>query len=445
MDTPTVQDAPTHWKGILQQLGPGLIISANIVGAGELIVTTALGAEVGFTMLWFILFGCFIKVFLQVELGRAAIIHGRTTLEIFNSVPGPRIRLSWLVWVWLLMFLATFFQVSGMVGGIAQAVSLGGSTLSIQTLAVIITGSCALLLVFGSYRHIERFATFMVAGFTFMTFLAVLSLQWTPYAITGEELLGGLSFRLPSNYVLAFAAFGIIGMGASELIYYPYWCLEKGYAGKTGPNDGSTEWLLRAKGWIRILKWDAWVSMVFYTLATIAFYLLGDATLHGRGIEIENETLMENLSNLYSTSFGATGLWLFIVGAIVVLFSTVFIATASNGRMATDLLGLLQWIDLRDPTKKKRAIRYICVGLPILYCVLYLSISKPVTLVTAGAFAQALMLPFLCFAALFYLYRQTPVELRPHSTWAVFLWFSATLMTSVGCFQLYRELTALAG
>ena len=31
-------------------------------------------------------------------------------------------------------------------------------------------------------------------------------------------------------FTVAFAAFGIIGVGASELIYYPYWCLEKGYA-----------------------------------------------------------------------------------------------------------------------------------------------------------------------------------------------------------------------
>ena len=35
----------------------------------------------------------------------------------------------------------------------------------------------------------------------------------------------------------AFAALGIIGVGASELIYYPYWCLEKGYAARVGPRD----------------------------------------------------------------------------------------------------------------------------------------------------------------------------------------------------------------
>jgi Mn2+/Fe2+ NRAMP family transporter len=34
------QAPPSDWRGIARQLGPGLIISANIVGSGELIVTT---------------------------------------------------------------------------------------------------------------------------------------------------------------------------------------------------------------------------------------------------------------------------------------------------------------------------------------------------------------------------------------------------------------------
>jgi Cu/Ag efflux pump CusA len=41
--------------------------------------------------------------------------------------------------------------------------------------------------------------------------------------------------------------------------------------------------------------------------------------LHGKGLEVNNDNLMVNLSNLYSTSFGTFGLWIFIVGAIVVL------------------------------------------------------------------------------------------------------------------------------
>ena len=89
-----VKSAPLDFFGILKQLGPGLIISAVIVGSGELIVTPKLGAAEGFHLLWFIILGCFIKVFVQIELGRFAVSKGLTTLEAMNLMPGPRFIVS---------------------------------------------------------------------------------------------------------------------------------------------------------------------------------------------------------------------------------------------------------------------------------------------------------------------------------------------------------------
>ncbi len=229
-------------REILKQLGPGLIIAASIVGSGELIVTTKLGADVGFTLLWFIILGCVIKVFVQIELGRYAITHGQTTLQALDSVPGPRLGLGWMVYVWLAMYVATFFQLAGIVGSIAEVFRLGGSDWGERMWAGIVALSCAVLLAVGRYRLIERVSTTMVALFTVFTIMAVAALYWTDYAVTATQLSEGLQFRLPDDFTIAFAAFGIIGVGASELIYYPYWCLEKGYAKSVGPNDGSDEW-----------------------------------------------------------------------------------------------------------------------------------------------------------------------------------------------------------
>ncbi len=439
-----IQDAPNDPKGILKQLGPGLIVSANIVGSGELIVTTKLGADVGFKMLWFIIFGCLIKVFLQVELGRYTLSRGKTALQALNSVPGPKAIVSWLVWLWVIMFVATFFQLSGMVGGIAQVANLAGLRASNASLAFAITGSCAILLFIGRYQFIERFSTTMIAAFTLFTIFAVFSLYWTDYGITAGNIKEGLSFQLPDQFLVAFAAFGVIGVGASELIYYPYWCLEKGYARNVGPDDGSDEWVTRAQGWIRVLKWDAFVSMVIYTGATVAFYLLGAAVLNGKALGVTNDTLMVDLSELYRTSFGVPGLWVFIVGAFIVLYSTIFISTASNSRLATDLFGLLKLIQLDEEGARDKWIRIACIALPALYCIFYLSVGKPITLVTIGSVAQALMLPFLSFAALYFLYTQTHAALRPAKAWVAFLWISAVLMTTVGVFQLVKEIEKLA-
>ena len=205
-----------------------MIISATIVGSGELIVTTRLGAEVGFLLLWFIILGCLIKVFLQIELGRYAITHGKTSLQAMDSMPGPRWIVSWLVWVWLLMFVATFFQVAGMIGGASRVAAVAGlgATWPSWAWPLIISAVTAALLGVGRYRLIEIFSTAMVVVFTLFTMAAVLALNWTEFGVRWENIREGLGFRLPADFTTAFAAFGIIGVGASELIYYPYWCLE---------------------------------------------------------------------------------------------------------------------------------------------------------------------------------------------------------------------------
>jgi Mn2+/Fe2+ NRAMP family transporter len=123
-----------------------------------------------------------------------------------------------------------------------------------------------------------------------------------------------------------------------------------------------------------------------------------------------------------------------------VLYSTIFISTASNSRLAADVVGLLGIVKLDTPEKKAKAIRIACVVLPALFCIFYLSVGKPVTLVTIGAVAQALMLPFLSFAALYFLYKQTHEQLRPSAAWIFFLWVSGVLMTSVGLYQVIGEL-----
>lgn len=121
MSPEAVKEPPHRFSLAIRQIGPGLILAASIVGTGELINTTSLGAKAGFSLLWLILLSCVIKVFVQVELGRYAITHGKTTLAAFDSLPGPRAGVSWLCWLWLIMTLTTQAQVAAMEGTVGQA------------------------------------------------------------------------------------------------------------------------------------------------------------------------------------------------------------------------------------------------------------------------------------------------------------------------------------
>ena len=121
-----IETPPVNVGGILLRLGPGLVIAGSIVGSGELIATTTTGAKAGFWLLWLIIVGCVIKVFVQVEFGRYCIATGQGTMEGLEQVPGPRVRGrgNWLVWFWVVMFCASLAQLGGIVGGVGQALAI---------------------------------------------------------------------------------------------------------------------------------------------------------------------------------------------------------------------------------------------------------------------------------------------------------------------------------
>jgi Mn2+/Fe2+ NRAMP family transporter len=68
LDPGDIAEPPRRLGDTLRRIGPGIILAASIVGSGELIATTVLGAQVGFTCLWLILLSCFIKPIVQAEL-----------------------------------------------------------------------------------------------------------------------------------------------------------------------------------------------------------------------------------------------------------------------------------------------------------------------------------------------------------------------------------------
>ncbi len=155
LDSSSIREPPTTWLGTLPFLGPGFVLSASIVGSGELIATTTLGAEVGFQALWVIILSCLVKVVLQLEFGRHAIQKGLTTMESFNSFPGLRVAgVSWSIWTWLLIQPLKILQVGGIVGGLALLMHLVLPTLTVANWCWIIAFVVALLVSLGNYRLI---------------------------------------------------------------------------------------------------------------------------------------------------------------------------------------------------------------------------------------------------------------------------------------------------
>jgi manganese transport protein len=432
LDPRDVRDPPRSVAEALKRIGPGMVLAASIVGSGELIATTTLGAQVGYTALWLVLLSCLIKPVVQAELGRYTIASGQTGLEALDRVPGPRWRVSWVVWAWALMVLVTMLQVGGMYGGVSQVMNILVPAVPVRVWVFVFLALTMALLLGSGYTRIERLAFVKVGLFTMITLLAAVVLVRQPEYFTWSGIAEGLRLQLPAAGVATAAAvFGITGVGASELFMYPYWCVEKGYARFVGPADGSPAWRQRARGWIRVMHVDILSSMAIYTVATVAFYLLGAGVLHGMGLVPAARDMIPVLSNIYTQTLGPWALWVFYAGAIATLYGTIFASTAAQTRMFADMWRLLGYFE-RDDARRRRTWRNrFVVILTLLPVTLYLAFESPVSMVVAGGIAQAVMLPALGVSALVLRHRHLNAEVAPSAGTTVALWVAAIVIAAM--------------
>ena len=108
-----IKAPPTTFWRRFRFIGPSLILTATLIGSGELIVTTTYGAQAGFKALWLIIAACFLKVAIQESLGRYTISSGDTSLVALDRLPGPRWGAGWAVWVWFICVILGAVQLGG--------------------------------------------------------------------------------------------------------------------------------------------------------------------------------------------------------------------------------------------------------------------------------------------------------------------------------------------
>lgn len=433
-----IKEPPQSLLAIVRRIGPGMILTASIVGSGELIATTTLGAEVGYAALWLIILSCVVKPAVQSELGRYVIATGRTGAEGFNVLPGPQVHgINWVLLAWCAMLVVTFFVTGAMYGGVAQVLNLLVPSVPRPAWVVVEAILTLTILLGGHYMRIERLATIKVCLFTMITVLAAAVLAGQP-AFAWSDVAAGLRFQLPGQgLATAVAVFGITGVGSAELMMYPYWCVEKGYARFAGTNDGSAAWGERAHGWVRVMNIDIIASMVVYTAATVAFYLLGAGVLHARGLVPSASDMIPVLSRMYTETLGPWAMWLFYAGALATLYGTIFAFTAGNCRVLADIAriaGLFERDDYAGRIRWRSRFIWIHTVVPV---ALILAIESPVRMVRWGGVAQAMMLPVIALGAVYLRHHKLPAVLRPGAFATVGLWVAALLTCVLMAYYIY--------
>ncbi len=421
---------PTTWRNRLRYLGPSVVISGSIVGSGEIILTSGLGAAAGFVMLWWVLLSCWIKSLIQAELARYILVSGDTYVRAMNRLPGKiplgRGRISFPVVIALIAIVPGVAGLGGIVGGAGQALTLLVPGIPSTWSAGFVALVTVALLITGSYKVLENAMLGLVITFTGATLVCAFLMQNTQYAVTRADLLSGLDFSFPPEYlVAAMAVYGYTGVNASETSAYQYWCVEKGYPNFIGRRD-APGWEERARGWIKVLQTDVWVTLVILTCATLPFYVLGAGVLRARGKTPDGLETLSILSEMFTETLGPWSLWLFGIGAFSILFSTMLSSIGGAARFIPDYVMELGYLNRQNLIARKSWIRGYCAFIPILSFVIYLTVQDPRLLVTIGALTLAMLLPIQSGATLWFQKNRMDPRIRPGrwirlAIWAIFL------------------------
>jgi len=280
----------------------------------------------------------------------------------------------------------------------------------------------------------------LIGLFTILTLASVFMLQTTIYAIDFSDIASGLTFTLPATAVMvAIGAFGITGVGGDEIMHYMYWLLEKGYAAKTGPRKvGDPDWERRARGWIKVMYLDALLAMVVYTVMTAAFYMLGAAVLNASGGLPDGAELIPTLATMYTETLGPWSRSVFLFGAFIVLFSTLFSALGAWTRGFADCFGQIGWTNFYDPVSRGKVIAILAWIIPLLWSAAYFFIEKPKFMVIMGGVATSIMLILVVIAAFHFRFKRLEVALKPSRFYDFALFASAISIILVGVYTVTK-------
>ncbi len=290
--------------GLLAVIGPGLLVAATGVGAGDLATASFTGSLLGTAVLWVVVVGAFLKFVVTEGLARWQLATGETLLE--GAVHRLGRGIGWLFLPYLVVW--SFFVATALMSAcgvtLHAMLPLFDDASHGKVVFGILSSSIGLTLVLmGGYRLFERVMSVCI-GIMFVTVIVTAALVWPG---TSEVVQGLVVPSIPDlrgeGLTWTVALMGGVG-GTLTVLCYGYWIREEGRSGSEH---------------LRVCRIDLGTAYGMTALFGIAMVIIGST------IEIEGEgaTLLVTLAEQLAGPLGPLGKWLFLLGAAGAVFSSL--------------------------------------------------------------------------------------------------------------------------
>lgn len=322
------------FKKLLVIVGPGILVAATGVGAGDLATGAFTGSKLGVAVLWAVVLGAFLKYVLNEGLTRWQLATGQTLLEGCVAHLGRIFQWGFLAY----LLLWSFFVGSALMSAGGATVHAMAPLFTPQTdkiLYGILQSAVAVVLVsLGGYRLFEKVMTVCI-GVMFVVVVCTAVALHPPL----DQLLRGLVVpAIPDlngeGLEWTVALLGGIG-GTLTVLCYGYWIREEG---REGTGD------------LKLCRIDLATGYIMTALFGMSMLVIGSQM---KDIEGGGASLLVELSNGLQEPFGRFGpavRWAFLLGAWGAVFSSLLGVWQSVPYLFADFWNLMKSKDPQHET-----------------------------------------------------------------------------------------------
>lgn len=354
----------------IKDIGPGLVIAATGLGAGDLIAAAVAGARYGTAILWAAILGAIVKFALNEGLVRWQLATGSTLLEGWIQRLPRIVSLYFLVYLVLWSFIVAGALIAS-TGLAAHALYPG---LSVGQWGVLHSLAALTLVATGRYALLEK----VMKVFMALMLLVVLVCAFWVAPDLPDITRGLFAPAIPSgSAVFVMSVIGGVG-GSVTLLCYGYWIRER--------NWNSSADLKRS-------RLDLGVAYLLTGIFGIAIMIIA------AGVQpevVSGPTMVLGLADRLAEVVGPAGKWLFLVGFWSAVFSSMLGVWQGIPYLFADFIGQFRAepgapvsVDTRSPAYRGYLLY---LALPPM---LLLLAGKPVWLVIIYAVAGAFFMPLL--------------------------------------------------
>jgi Mn2+/Fe2+ NRAMP family transporter len=359
----------------LRQVGPGIVIAATGLGAGDLIAASVAGARYDYALLWAALLGAILKFALNEGLARWQLTTGTTLLE------GWRQRLpavvSWYFLAYLLVW--TVVVAAALMAACGLATHALFPSVGVTEAAI---GHSLLALVFvltGRYRWLEPVMKFLIL----LMFVVVLACAWQIFPGWASILKGLFVPAVPQGST--WFLLGVIGGvgGSVTLLSYGYWIRERGWT---------------TADQLPQVRLDLFVAYAMTAVFAIAVMLIS------AGVQpevMQGSNMVLSVASHLGSVVGDTGQSLFLIGFWAAVFSSMLGVWQGVPYLFCDFLQAGKQQAERQPIETScLSYRSYLVFMALVPMVL-VNVGKPVWLVVLYAVVGAMFMPLLAVLLLY--------------------------------------------